>query len=124
MIGYRNTHMAHLIVIKCMCFKALTYYQALDVQDNNKAALVARSQCHLKLGDSASALKDAEASIDAKDSNIMGLYQFAEALFNLGQFEQALIAYHRGYRCRRDKEEFRVGINKAQDAIRRAIGGK
>jgi tetratricopeptide (TPR) repeat protein len=85
--------------------------------------LVARSQCHLKLGDAASALKDAEASFDAKETYIMGLFQFAEALFNLGQFEQALIAYHRGFRARRDKEEFRIGINKAQDAIRRAIGG-
>jgi len=98
-------------------------FQALELKNKNKSALVARSQCHLKLGDAAAALKDAEASFDSEDTYIQGLYQFAEALFNLGQFEQALIAFHRGFRARRDKEEFRVGINKAQDAIRRAIGG-
>lgn len=70
------------------------------------------------------ALADAEASfVEGEKSNIMGLYQYGEALFNLGQFEQALMAYHRGYRSRKDKEEFRVGVNKAKDAIVTAIGG-
>ncbi|ODN01080.1 Tetratricopeptide repeat protein 25 [Orchesella cincta] len=100
------------------------YDRALDIQPSNKSALVARSQCHLKLGDAVSALKDAQSSTSGNETYISGLFQFAEALFNLGQFEQALIAYHRGYRARRDKEEFRVGINKSQDAIRRAIGDR
>ena len=70
--------------------------QALELQPTHKAALVARSQCHLKLGDAASALRDAETSFEGKaDQFIRGLYQYAEALYNLGQFERALIAYHR-----------------------------
>ena len=56
---------------------------------------MARSQCHLKLGDAAAALRDAEASFDGNDAYVMGLYQYAESLYNLGQFEKALIAYHR-----------------------------
>lgn len=105
--------------------KALFCYdRALDMKPGNKSALVARSQCHLKLGDAASALQDAQASFSETGVYIRGLFQFAEALFNLGQFEQALIQYHRGFRARRDKEEFRIGINKSQDAIRRAIGDR
>jgi tetratricopeptide (TPR) repeat protein len=88
----------------------------------DKAALVNRSQCHLKLGDAAAALSDAQAALDEDGNYINGLYQYAEALFNLGLFEQAAISYHRGFRARRDKEEFRIGINKCQEAIRRAIG--
>lgn len=79
----------------------------MKLRPQHKGALVARSQCHLKLGDAASALKDAEASFAQDNSSgvmIMGLYQYAEALFNLGQFEQALMVYHRGYRNRKDKE--------------------
>lgn len=77
------------------------------------------------MGDAESALSDAQLSFESKDTvYIMGLYQYAEALFNLGLFESALIEYHRGFRIRRDKEEFLVGIHKSQDAIRRAIGGK
>lgn len=93
------------------------------MRPGNKAALVNRSQCHLKLGDADSALRDAQESFDADDTYIQGLYQYAEALFNLGQFEQAAISFHRGFRARRDREEFRIGINKCQEAIRTAIGG-
>lgn len=98
--------------------------QALQLRPNDEGALIARSQCHLKLGDAQAALKDAETSFtNNENKNIMGLFQYGEALFNLGQFEQALIAYHRGYRRRKDKEEFRNGVNKAQCAMKKAVGG-
>ncbi|CAG7641536.1 unnamed protein product [Allacma fusca] len=97
--------------------------RALELQPTHKAALVARSQCHLKLGDAASALRDAENSFEGNEVYIMGLYQYAEALYNLGLFEKALIAYHRGYRIRK-VETFRIGIQKSQEAIRRAIGDR
>ncbi|CAG7687442.1 unnamed protein product [Allacma fusca] len=100
-----------------------TLNKALELQPMHKAALVARSQCHLKLGDAASALRDAQTSFDGNETYIMGLYQYAEALYNLGQFEKALIAYHRGYRIRK-VENFRIGIQKSQEAIRRAIGDR
>ena len=37
--------------------------QALELQPTDKACLVARSKCYLGLGDTGSALKDAEASL-------------------------------------------------------------
>ena len=94
----------------------------MELQPTHKAALVARSQCHLKLGDAVSALKDAETTCDSQETYIMGLYQYAEALYNLGQFEKALIAYHRGYRLRKDMQGFRIGVQKSQEAIQKAIG--
>ncbi|CAL8116423.1 unnamed protein product [Orchesella dallaii] len=102
------------------------FNKALEIQPKHKAALVARSQCYLKLGDAESALKDAEMAWDPneRETYIQGLYQYAEALFQLGEFEKALIAFHRGHRIRKDMDGFRIGIQKSQEAIRRAIGDK
>ena len=52
-----------------------------------------------------------------------GLYQKAEALYSMGDFEYALMYYHRGYKLRPELDEFRLGIQKAQEAIDNAIGG-
>jgi len=96
----------------------------LELQPSHKGALVARSQCHLKLGDANSALKDAQTSFDEHETTFMqGLYQYAEALYQLGEFEKALIAFHQGFRLRKDMDGFRIGVQKSQEAIRRAIGG-
>lgn len=38
--------------------------QALEIEPNDKNCLVARSKCHLKLGDAKAALKDAEAALE------------------------------------------------------------
>ena len=94
------------------------------MQPNSKNALVARSQCHLKLGDAESALKDAEASFSENAEFIRGLYQYAESLYSLGQFEKALIAFTRGRRQRKDLEYFRIGVQKCHDSILTAIGDK
>lgn len=56
--------------------------------------------------------------------NFQGLYQKAEALYSKGDFEYALLYYHRGYKLRQDQEEFKLGIQKAQEAIDNAIGSK
>lgn len=116
-------------MLTSLCF--ILYFfgslQALEIQPTHKGALVARSQCYLKLGDAESALKDAKQAYDPNNPNetyIQGLYQYAEALFQLGEFENALIAFHRGHRSRKDMDGFRIGIQKCQEAIRRAIGDK
>ena len=53
-----------------------------------------------------------------------GLYQKAEALYLMGNFEHALVFYHRGNKVRPDKHEFVLGIHKAQEAIENSIGSK
>ena len=48
----------------------------------------------------------------------------AEALYAVGEFEMALVFYHRGKKLRGDVKEFQLGINKAQEAIDNCVGGK
>ena len=57
-------------------------------------------------------------------SSLQGLYQKAEALYQMGNFEHALVYYHRGNKIRQDKHEFVLGIHKAQEAIENSIGSE
>lgn len=103
--------------------KALdSYTQALEIQPGYKACLVQRSKCYLHLGDTDAALRDAEESLAEDPEYIKGLYQKAEALYSKGDFEHALVNFHRGGKLRPDKEEFKLGIQKSEEAIDNAIG--
>ncbi|KAJ1518276.1 Tetratricopeptide repeat protein 25 [Coelomomyces lativittatus] len=50
------------------------------------------------------------------------MYQKAEALYAKGDFEMALVFYHRGNKLRPELDEFRLGIQKAREAIDNSIG--
>jgi len=103
--------------------KAIQAYSiALEIQPEDKNCLVARSRCHLKLGDADSALKDAETSLKDANDFVKGLFQKAEALYAMGDFEFALVHYHRGNKLRPELSEFRLGIQKAREAIDNSIG--
>ncbi|XP_074783062.1 outer dynein arm-docking complex subunit 4 [Athene noctua] len=103
--------------------KALACFSnALKLRAGDKHCLAARSKCHLKLGDTENSLKDAEASLQNDKTFSKGLYQKAETLYIMGDFEFALVFYHRGYRLRPELQKFRLGIEKAQDAIINCIG--
>lgn len=51
-----------------------------------------------------------------------GIYQKAEALYHLAQFEYSLMYFHRGLHIRHQMEDFRQGVLKAQQAILNTIG--
>jgi len=51
-----------------------------------------------------------------------GMFQKAEALYHLGDFEHSLMFYHRGLRLRPEMTMFRLGVQKAQEAIENTIG--
>ncbi|KAM4598220.1 outer dynein arm-docking complex subunit 4 [Polymixia lowei] len=99
-----------------------SYSTALILQPDDKNCLVARSKCYLKMGDSENALGDAEASLKEDKEFFKGLYQKAEALYTMGDFEFALVFYHRGHKLRPELQEFRLGIQKAQEAIENSVG--
>uniref|UniRef100_A0A673JHY6 Outer dynein arm-docking complex subunit 4 n=1 Tax=Sinocyclocheilus rhinocerous TaxID=307959 RepID=A0A673JHY6_9TELE len=99
-----------------------SFSTALNLQPDDKNCLVARSRCYLKLGDAESALKDAETSLQDNKDFFKGLYQKAEALYTIGDFEFALVYYHRGNKLRPELQEFRLGIQKAQEAIDNSVG--
>ncbi|XP_046573347.1 LOW QUALITY PROTEIN: outer dynein arm-docking complex subunit 4-like [Haliotis rubra] len=99
-----------------------SYTTALELQTGDKTCLVARSKCHLQLGDTKNALADAEASLQEDKTFHKGVYQKAEALYYKGDFEMALVFYHRGHKLRPELQEFRLGIQKAQEAIDNSVG--
>nr|XP_056720662.1 outer dynein arm-docking complex subunit 4 [Euleptes europaea] len=98
------------------------YTYALQLQAEDRNCLVARSKCYLRLGDTENALKDAEASLQNDKEFTKGLYQKAEALYTMGDFEFALVFYHRGYRLRPELQKFKLGIQKCQEAIENSVG--
>ncbi|XP_064030391.1 outer dynein arm-docking complex subunit 4 isoform X4 [Pogoniulus pusillus] len=103
--------------------KALACFNnALKLRAGDKHCLVARSECYLRLGDTENALRDAEASLQNDKTFSKGLYQKAETLYTMGDFEFALVFYHRGHRLRPDLQKFALGIEKAQEAIVNCIG--
>lgn len=85
--------------------------------------MVARSKCYLLLGDPAKGLQDAESALTIDKNNIRAIYQKAEALYFLGQFELSLMFFHRGLRLRPELNSFRLGVQKTQEAIEKTIGG-
>lgn len=100
------------------------YNQALELNPSDKNALIARSKCHLLLGDPQKALDDAEAALqlNPKDSSkSKAVYCKAEALYHLGDFEMSLVYYYRGMRIRPEFGEFCLGVQKAKDAIQNVL---
>lgn len=101
-----------------------SYSKALLLRPNDKTCLVFRSKCYLLMGDSDSALADANASLKDDKTFFKGIFQKAEALYATGDFEMALVYYHRGNKLRPEFNDFRLGIQKASEAIDNSIGSK
>lgn len=54
---------------------------------------------------------------------MQGLLMKADAYYQMMQFEYALMFYHRGFKLRPEIQQFRLGIQKSQEAIGNCIGG-
>ncbi|XP_077476205.1 outer dynein arm-docking complex subunit 4 [Stigmatopora argus] len=98
-----------------------SYSTALTLQPENRHGLAGRSKCYLKMGQCEKALRDAEASLRGDGSFLEGLYQKAESLYCMGEFEFALVFYHQGSKLRPQVHQFQLGIQKAQEAIENAV---
>ncbi|XP_054616693.1 outer dynein arm-docking complex subunit 4 [Dunckerocampus dactyliophorus] len=110
------------LFLKGECEKAVeSYTTALTLKPDDKSCFVGRSKCYLKMGQYDKALKDAEASLQEDQTFFEGLYQKAEALYCMGEFEFALVFYHRGRKLRPQIQEFQLGIQKAQEAIENSV---
>lgn len=93
----------------------------MDLEPNDNNALIARSKCHLLLGEPQKALQDAENALQYKMKNANmanAIYCKAEALYYLGDFEMSLVYYYRGIRIRPEYGQFRLGVQKAKNAIK------
>ncbi|NXT47590.1 TTC25 protein, partial [Pluvianellus socialis] len=98
------------------------FNNALRLRAGDKHCLVARSRCHLKLGHTDDSLRDAEAALQNDKTFSEGLYQKAETLYTMGDFEFALVFYHRGCRLRPELQKFWLGIEKCREAILNCVG--
>ncbi|VDI22711.1 Hypothetical predicted protein [Mytilus galloprovincialis] len=99
-----------------------SFTKALEMSTGDKNCLVTRSKCWLQLGNAENALTDAEEALREDKDFIRGLYQKAEALYQLGDFETALVFFHRGHKLRPELQELRMGIQKSEEAINNSIG--
>ncbi|XP_052843253.1 LOW QUALITY PROTEIN: outer dynein arm-docking complex subunit 4 [Drosophila gunungcola] len=100
------------------------FCKALELNSTDINALISRSKCYLLLGEASKALQDAETALGEDKNNIRAIYQKAESLYYLGQFEQSLMFFHRGLRARPELALFRLGVQKTQEAIENTIGSK
>ncbi|KAJ3195163.1 Tetratricopeptide repeat protein 25 [Irineochytrium annulatum] len=100
------------------------YTKALLIRPDkpDKNVLVARSRVYLQYGDSEAALADANGALKVDPDFFKAVFQKAEALYNKGDFEMALVYYHRGNKLRPELKKFRLGIQKAREAIDNSIG--
>lgn len=98
----------------------------IQEEDLGIHCLCLRSRCHLRLGDHVAALADAEAALKPNKAYLKGLYAKAEALYYKGDFEFALVYFHRGLAgCEKaagPSKNFDLGVQKSKEAIDNAIG--
>ncbi|KAM6904789.1 outer dynein arm-docking complex subunit 4 [Xenentodon cancila] len=103
--------------------KALECFtSALTLKPGDEKCLIGRAKCYMKIGQFQTALKEAETLLESDKSHYEGLYQKAEALYHMGNFPFALVFYHRGQKIRPQMEEFKLGVQRAQDAIQSVAG--
>ena len=67
------------------------------------------------------AMIDAEKALRINKYNTKAIVAKAEALYNLGHFEKALVQFERGWRMRQDPE-INSGIVKCRDVILNTVG--
>ena len=106
--------------------KALGYLnQAADIQMNNNVR-IERGKCLLKLRLYEEACQDAEKILKLEPKNDMALFLKAEAKYHLGNFESALVFYHRGKKVARNKrlDLFIQGIRRTEEAIEEHLDKK
>uniref|UniRef100_A0A7G3AFM6 Uncharacterized protein n=1 Tax=Lutzomyia longipalpis TaxID=7200 RepID=A0A7G3AFM6_LUTLO len=92
-------------------------------EEAEPGALLALGMREAKNGNTDNAaLQDSETALIADKNNIRAIYQKAESLYYLGQFEHSLMFFHRGLRLRPELNTFRLGVQKTQEAIENTIG--
>ena len=66
-------------------------------------------------------MEDADKALNMNKHSPKAIIAKGEALYNLGQFEKALVQFERGWRVRQDPE-MRAGIVKCRDVIINTVG--
>ncbi|KAH7815626.1 putative tetratricopeptide repeat protein 25 [Monocercomonoides exilis] len=91
--------------------------KALQVKPVDEELLLLRSKAYEKLEKLEEALQDVDKVLENNASSYRALQQKADVLFAAGDFEYAMVQYHRGMIIRPDQEQFRLGVQKSKNAI-------
>ena len=80
---------------------ALTYFDsAISLQPDDELPFIYRAQCKIKLDRPQDAILDAEEALKYNKNSTKAVTCKGEALYMMGEFEQALVQFERGYRVR------------------------
>ncbi|XP_041374059.1 outer dynein arm-docking complex subunit 4-like [Gigantopelta aegis] len=116
----------HFVHVKQYKKAIESFTKALEMHESDPTCLVRRAHCHLMLGNADHAFDDAQEALKSEEEgkmNIKALFLKAEAFYQKGDFENSLVFFHRGNKLRPELQEFRLGIQKSQEAINNSIGG-
>eukprot|EP00038_Savillea_parva_P007866 m.173021 g.173021 ORF g.173021 m.173021 type:complete len:531 (+) comp13627_c0_seq1:49-1641(+) len=102
--------------------EAVTNANGLLTIDEAKHCLTSRAKCYLAMSDHKNAYLDAERSLEDDPNFVKGIHMKAEALYMKGEFEYALMYFHRGNKMRPELSEFSRGISKSTEAIENSVG--
>ena len=95
--------------------------EAADFDPESPLVLMAAARCHTMVGHWEGSLQACEAILQVEPKNTKAVLFKAEALFNLCQFEAALMYFHRGQVLNPDLDDFRFGIQKSRKTITDAM---
>ncbi|XP_046573375.1 outer dynein arm-docking complex subunit 4-like [Haliotis rubra] len=101
-----------------------SYAAALRLDASNLAAHVGKSHCHLRLGHVKQALADAEKALSIDNVYPPAVLQKATIFYTLGNYDMALLFYHRGHKVSPDSVQFQEGIARCRQHISVATKGK
>ena len=103
----------------------------MQLNPDDPSSLIERAACHVGLQQFEEALEDTNKALKMKNYlrrlPCKGLYIKGDALYNLGNFEHALVFYYRALKrsaSNNEEEAVRNRINRATKAIDNAIGIK
>jgi tetratricopeptide (TPR) repeat protein len=84
------------------------YTKAITFKPNEQLYLC-RARCRSFIGDLKGALEDTESLLLINSNSLKALLCKADILFAQGNFESALVSYHRGQQLKQDSEDFKSG---------------
>ena len=109
-----------------LAMEALENAQKLLDNDGNFDIMETEALLHLNMGNYIDALKSAEIILrqsKCKDS-LVATYVKGQALFNICDFEHALIMFHKGIKLKPNSVTFTDGLRNCEDSIKRVLNSK
>ncbi|XP_071103164.1 outer dynein arm-docking complex subunit 4-like [Haliotis cracherodii] len=101
-----------------------SYDAALRLDASNLAAHVGKSHCHLGLGHVKLALADVEGALSIDNVYPPAILQKATIFYTLGNYDMALLFYHRGHKVSPESIQFQEGITRCRRHITETTKGK